>query len=253
MSHLAAKNEYGGMMAPTGFQWQARAVFQVGGTKGGTVSNAWNFIWAGTGSPTPAQQTTLMQAVRDFYVANVPPGNQLETFFGPQFVSTGNSQLVELYNVDTSDPHHALGSPVNVLPFTTSTLSGGNPMPNECSVVLSLRAAYGTDPEHEGATRPRASDRGRVYLGPFAVASITTTPGISTTQYATVATTLQGTIINNIGRLKDTAAAANWLLAIWSRKEEVFKQATQYSLDNNWDTQRRRSLSAPLLTWTPIP
>src|SRR5262249_44391393 len=121
----------------------------------------------GTGNPTSTDWGALCADVKKFYTGTFGAGDHTYAYLGKQVFTAGNVHEVALYELDVSDPAHYFGSPVNVLPFNIATTGATNPLPNEVAAVVSLRAAYGTDPEHNGTLRPRADDRGRFYFGPL--------------------------------------------------------------------------------------
>jgi hypothetical protein len=116
---------------------------------------------------------------------------------------------------------------------------------------MSFRADYGSDPEHGGSTRPRADDRGRVYIGPLhlvAIAEITLPSG------QVIAQPLQqmnDTISGALTTLINTSFTHNWQLSVWSRKHGQFKPVVAKAINNEFDTMRRRQPAVTLQNWIP--
>jgi hypothetical protein len=231
----------------------ARANFLCAGDQSASVSNTFFFKWETTGVPSSSDWTALAGIVRDFFIT-VPTGasNKISAYLGQQVSTVANAHEVAIYQIDTSDPHHYFGSPVSVLPFTTTTVDSAGHLPQESACCLSFRAAYGTDPEHSGTTRPRASDRGRVYIGPLGqstISSVTVPGGMNMTVVAPTFVTLLGQAAK---WLFATANVANFIWSVWSRKEAVFKNIFDFAVNNDFDTQRRRSSGQALQVWNPI-
>jgi hypothetical protein len=218
------------------------------------VSNTLLFRWISTGNPTGVDWDALCQAVRDFYITtgSTPATSAIESHLGSQISLATNVHDVSIYQIDPTDPHHYFGSPVHTLPFSLTAAGTGGPFPQESCLALSFRAAYNTDPEHSGSTRPRASDRGRIYIGPLdagAAMSVTTPAGTQ----LTVAT--PNTMNAWIGAAKKLWAAVQTLgffWSVWSRKEQLFKNIVDWAVNNDLDSQRRRSSGQALQTWTPF-
>jgi hypothetical protein len=232
--------------------YAARVTHLCAGDDSGSVSNTFMFRFTGAGVPSSTNLDDL--ATQAIAMYNTGPGTNpaLGALLGPQFPRVANTSEVAIYDLDLADPAHAYGSPVNVRFFTLAGAAGGTPLPNECAVVLSFRAAYGTDPEHAGTTRPRASDRGRVYLGPWGTSQILAVTPPTGGSVATVAVAAKNTIIGAYRAMVAASLTTLWEASVWSRKEQLFKPVAQYAYDDLWDTQRRRSSADPLHTWLPV-
>jgi hypothetical protein len=117
-------------------------------------------------------------------------------------------------------------------------------------MVLSFHAGYGTDPEHSGITRPRASDRGRLYLGPLHTGVIGSVALPNGTQIATIQTPVITVVLNAFSTLFSNLAGHNWSLSVHSRKEQLLKAVQYKAMDNSFDTMGRREVEPPgLQTW----
>jgi hypothetical protein len=229
-----------------------RATFVSAGDKSASASNTFYFRWSATGTPVATDWAAAMTAVQHFYTAS-PTGTSLKVqqFLGRQISGATNASELATYEIDTTDIHHAFGSPVSVQPFTVAVGAAG-PWPQESAIALSFRAAYGTDPEHDGTTRPRASDRGRVYIGPLdRSAGVAVLTPIGT--YMTVADPGVTDLLAKAAKALFAAAqTAGWIWSIWSRKQGVFKDVADYAVNDDFDSQRRRSSGQALQNWVSI-
>jgi hypothetical protein len=231
-----------------------RATLTASGDRSNTVSNTFTVRWMGGGAPVIGDWTGAANAVKGFYNTTPSGSPQPVAFYlGMQCSSSTNAAAVDVYQIDPHTPAHYFGSPVFTLPFTLHASGNGGPYPQESAVCLSFRSAYVGDPEHEGATRPRASDRGRVYLGPLdagAATSIVSPIGTQTTQ---LSSTFKNVLIGAAKALYAAFQAIGFAWTVWSRKEQIFKNVTSYAVNDDLDTQRRRSSGQPLQIWTPFP
>jgi hypothetical protein len=135
----------------------------------------------------------------------------------------------------------AHGSPERIDTFVLGDMiTGGVGYPSELAVCMSFHSLYGGDVEFAPGSRPRARDRGRVYIGPL-VRSVGDQDAL--TQAIRVSQTTRETVVQAGGRLRATAAI-NW--SVWSRKAAALKVATLVSCDDAFDVQRRRG-EAPLV------
>jgi hypothetical protein len=229
-----------------------KATLRCAGDQSSAISNTFCFKYTGSGTPTFLNDIDVMDQVKNFYNTGYSANPALATQFGPQFPRGANDSEVAVYAIDVADPHHYFGSPVATSFFTLGGAAGGTPLPNECAVVMSFRANYGSDPEHSGSMRPRASDRGRVYLGPFGTSQILTVSPPTGGTIATITAALHGAITRALQHLHDDAASVNWQWSVWSRREQLFKPVADYALDDLWDTQRRRSAQTAIQTWNAV-
>jgi hypothetical protein len=161
--------------------------------------------------------------------------------------------MLDVYNLDLLDDKHHFGSPVQTYLKTPGTPGTSNPLPNEVAVSLSYRAAYGTDPEHDGVQRPRAQDRGRTYIGPLQTGAIATATAPNGTVVAVVDPTFITRILTSFTTLRVNAFGHQFDLSVWSRHDHQLKEAFYKAVDNSFDTQRKREVEPPgLQNWITI-
>lgn len=185
--------------------------------------------------------------------------------------------LIEFYNTGAGSPSHAVANALSTVvdrgtgvslfkyylldghldgsahgsPFRTDTWTIGSAVgtltnfPSEVAVCLTYHTAYLTDPEFgTGGSRPRARDRGRIYLGPLR------------NQIALLATDNEPVLDPDWAQA--FAAAASRLVADtdttwvqWSRKNVATNVVSSGWVDNAFDTQRRRGPDATSrLAWS---
>lgn len=229
--------------------YQARVTFHASGSKSDTASNSFNFLWLADLLPVTTDYNALATAVKGFYTTGSP---LIKTYLGSQINRGTNQVETAIYDLDLADAHHYLGSPVFIQTWTLSGASGSQPLPNECAAVFSYRAGYGTDPEHSGTNRPRASDRGRIYVGPLDASAVEGAVAPDGTIFAVLSAAFVNAMKAAGQNLGPAAFAAGWQWSVWSRKEQLFKKVLDYAVDNTTDTQRRRGADDPLQNWIAI-
>jgi hypothetical protein len=187
------------------------------------VVNTWTF--AAEADLDAGMLTTLESALTDFYNGNTVAGTGLSVanFIGPTMSRT-IAPTFKHYDLDGHLNGTAVGSPVRVQPMALlGAGNGGTGLPAEVSCCLSSHADFGTDAEFGpgGLSRPRARDRGRVY-----------------------------TLIDAGRRLFSfPSLPASWV--VWSRKAAAVKNVVAISVDDAFDTQRRRGERPNVrTTWT---
>jgi hypothetical protein len=207
----------------------------------------------GTGTPATSDLNAVATATKGFWNTTPPLStNPVGYYISSSVARDVNACLIDMYNLNLTDPHHYYGSPVYTLPFTLFATEGTpKPLPNEVAATLSYHSAYGSDPEHAGGTRPRASDRGRAYIGPLEWLAANNVVSAGMAKPVLDFTFIQ-TCLASYKRTMATAPPPNWLPAVWSRKEQVFKQVTHYAMDNSFDTIRKRGDTPGLKTWTAL-
>jgi hypothetical protein len=156
-------------------------------------------------------------------------------------LSRSAAPTVRHYDVTTHLDGSDAGSPLRIgfLDLLgapgTGTYSGLN-LPAEVATCLSFHSAYGSDVEFGVGSRPRARDRGRVYIGPLNGASINIE---GTTHRAIVGTEIRDALIHAAQAMR-AALAPDILWCTWSRKAARVGPVTHCSVDDAFDTQRRR-------------
>jgi hypothetical protein len=106
------------------------------------------------------------------------------------------------------------------------------------SIVLSMRGSYGSDVEFGPGSRPRAHDRNRMFLGPWSVATIAEDSTVSTARPSSgIRTDLLAAADQKLNLM---AVGAGWHPLVFSPATWQSLAVAEYSVDNAFDTQRRR-------------
>lgn len=166
----------------------------------------------------------------------IPSGhNAIAGMIGPQISRVNFACVTKFYDLAghlDGTPH---GSPVAVRDWTLGPMiPGAKGLPSECACALSFRADYADDPEFSSTTRPRARDRGRIYIGPITVSS---TEEEALTSRVKVTQSARETLVTQGAALRDVAGFA-W--AVWSRRNAILEPVVAVWADDAIDIQRRR-------------
>jgi hypothetical protein len=170
-----------------------------------------------------------------------------------------NACTITYYDVTAQLGGLSLGAPIGITPFTLGATDPGPvfPLPSQVAVCIGYRAAYGTDQEHgvaetvpsdarairEGApathaavSKPRASDRGRFYLGPLQSELLDSTPGeIAPSAYADF-----DIAANVLLSTQGAGLAGQFNAVVWSRRLARVKQVKFFYVDEAFATIRKR-------------
>lgn len=153
---------------------------------------------------------------------------QLTTFYAAidQIMSSllaTSGHRVRVYNLADDKPR----APVIDQVFTAITAPAANTLPPEVALCISFQA-----PQQSGV--PQARRRGRVFLGPWGTAFVTSASGRpNSTNLATISTALQNL-------LDASQAATTWAWAVYSPTAGQAIEVTSAWVDDEFDIQRRR-------------
>lgn len=185
---------------------------------------------------------TEVDAVTDslvtFYSTAPAGGDSIASMIGNQISRTAlvNINVYDLTGHLDGSPH---GSPILIQSFALPAHVGAGPdLPAEIAVCLSFRAEYATDVEFAPGARPRARDRGRIYLGPLGTGMLTQD---GTTGRVFVNATQRISMRDKMRELRDAAGHA-W--SVWSRKNAILEPVSAVWVDDAFDIQRRRGEKA---------
>jgi hypothetical protein len=240
------------MPAPNPY-YLARVKMPTSGDRSSSVSNNLALLFASETDPVSADFAAAATALEGLY-NNGAFEYAISSVISTEVSRVANACSVEFYNVTGAlGVGEAMGSPVAIVDWTMGPNSGGagnQSLPAQIASVLSFRTTYGSDVEFGVHTRPRADDRGRIYLGPLSGKVLGTdgdTPPrcVFTSDWLSVISQELSLLITNLN-------AANWQLMVWSRKEAAMKVVDEKSADLVPDTQRRRADNRGLLVWAPI-
>jgi len=214
------------------------------------MSNDFVYAPVGTGVADVPTASALASAVVGFY--NTHSGTMVQAVGSYFALSLQKSAgfTVRVYDITS---HLAVGAihgpPIATISTAASYTAAGSasPMPEGVAMALSYRADYGTLPEfirdpvtHKVTGRPRATKRGRIYVGPLIAAAFTN----DSTTFRTKILPQFGTdcmkSLQNINQLHD-ASSNPWLLQVWSKKNASVSPLVETWYDDRPDYQRRRA------------
>lgn len=196
------------------------------------VVNTWHFS---NDNPTVTDFDNVRDMLRDFFTLNpnVPGAATagLQSYLAGALVT--NTALVRAYNL--ADPTPRI--PVYQSEFTLSGLGGGTPLPSEVALVLSFQ---GTRVSGEA----QAGKRNRKYIGPWAASASSATGRPTSGAMLTMRAAAR--------RMREASAASvNWEWVWYSETTGDSGIIEGGWVDDAWDTQRRRGLSATTRgTWS---
>lgn len=197
-----------------------------------------NFCFANPGVISDSDRDAIITALDHFYndVASGAPAS-LSSFIGNQMSRTAQP-VVRFFDITASLSGTPSGSPVKMGTLThLDAAANASVLPTEVACALSFHSEYNFDVEFGPHTRPRARDRGRIYVGPLSQGVI---------DYDL--TTFQPKVIFLLRDTLNSAAQALWAetqvittrWAVWSRKAARTSEVIGSSVDDAFDIQRRR-------------
>jgi hypothetical protein len=192
----------------------------------------------------PADLDAITAALFDFYrLTAAPQVSAVSTYLGPA-LSRSTTVALRFYDIDGHLDGSPVGSPerTDMAAFDLLGSASATGLPSEVAVCLTLYAAFGSDVEFGPGTRPRARDRGRVYIGPLNQNAMTTALGRTRPEP---------------GFVQDLAEAGARLarapmgpkLSVWSRRAGLVRPVERVSVDDAFDTQRRRGIAPTAKTF----
>jgi hypothetical protein len=253
----------------------ARVVLPDGNTFEDTASIGFTFEAVSATAIAPADVQTVISNYFNLRVgAMVDP---LASYMSPEISRAANGCSIEIYDVTDHLDGTPSGSPLSIQTFTMAASGSSSPLPAQLAAVIAYRAAYGADLErgttetvkstdsaidqgapatHTGISRPRASDRGRIYLGPLnlttlkaLVAPAAGTAGVLSDQFMSDALIWA---TDNLGTHAGIAGGA-FSNVVWSRARAAVKLIGWIAVDAAVGVIRKRADTVinRVLTWTP--
>lgn len=212
-----------------------RAIMQAStGLPADQIVNDWAFYYL-AGAPDAAAYQDVEDVVSGFYRDTQANTHAVGEYISP-YVDRAATHELASYQM----AYPTMGSPAHTSAWLGPvTPAAANPFPAECAAVLSFQADYTGILEHSGTTRPRASRRGRVYIGPLMTNALETT----TPPYMLDTTFLQ-TLRQAAIAMRAAAELVGWRWVVWSRKLQTVNAVVGGWTDNAPDTQRRRGPKA---------
>lgn len=197
-----------------------------------------SFTFSQAGGILPGDMDDIFTALNQFYEAvDALVLNPVISYIGPA-VSRSAPVVVRFYDIDGHLNGSPAGSPVriNASDWSPGASASATGLPSEVAVCLTAYADFGSDVEFGPGTRPRARDRGRVYIGPLNTTAQTTAIGRTRPDPA-----LLTNLAEAGARLARAPMGPDWV--VWSRRAAAVKNVTSVSVDDAFDTQRRRGIA----------
>jgi hypothetical protein len=194
-----------------------------------------------TGPMTTTDAGELLTVVKNSMTA-IPTGgtHSPSAWYSGVISRVANSGTIKVYDVSAHLDGSPAGSPVATGVFTPSAKLSVNSLPEGLAIAITEQAPYGTDVEFAPGSRPRARDRGRIYMGPLD-ATATTTDANGAGVVASSPTTDFLQWIKSIALKTLTTSANAFWLGVWSRVGGWVKQLAQAYIDNRPDYIRLRA------------
>lgn len=222
------------------------------------VSN--DFIIEATGSDTTldfVDSTTPQGLIESFY--NAPrTTNAVGAYINADISRATNACRIDWYDITAHLDGSPAGSPFRTDMFSLVAAAGGLALPPQCAAVIAVRRDYNTDIEHgvtatlptddkaqdegapvthSGLTKPRARDRGRLYLGPLTTACLTGTSGTLSTTFVNDLTAA----INACFDTQNSTAHNQFNIVQWSRRNASVNPTRWFYINEAMGTVRRRA------------
>lgn len=215
-------------------------VVTIGKVSGIPEDNVQNsFAFHVSGGPGSAEGDNITERLAHFYNDPGSTGtNPIRDYLARSIDADVQAVKLQHYNITghlEGDPH---GAPYYETSFAL-TNTAETALPDEIACVLSFNSSYGSDVEFgAGGTRPRARDRGRIYIGPLATNTLTTA---STTHEVMFE---EDFLTDVVAAASDLKGDLEIVWSVWSRVDAVLKPVVHIWADNAVDVQRRRGTKA---------
>lgn len=183
--------------------------------------------------PSSGTLDTLRDAIILFYNASHSPHFALSDYMSQSLSIASETNLITWYLLDghlDGTPH---GAPIRQDLWTLGSTDSGS-LPDEVAAVITYQRAYGSDVEFGPGVRPRARDRGRLYIGPFGPLALGQD---SVTKEPFVAAAL-GPVLEEAALHLITDSSSMW--SQWSRANATTAPVVGGWVDDAFDSQRRR-------------
>lgn len=199
---------------------------------------------------TQGKLEALGAAFANFYNA-VPTGrpSSVGSFLSSVLSRGANHMVIRFYDITNHLDGSPAGSPIQDYITALTAAQAGDSMPTEvamCATIESVGRGEAPVESPDGpdadlkVDRPRQRNTGRIYLGPFLRAAAVEQTNYNRPNAAFRQTVRQAfkDLAVAVGNIPD--APAVWDLGVWSRKDAIIRAAGFISIDDAWDTQRRR-------------
>lgn len=222
------------------------------------------FVFGALGSTPGGLRDVCAPEVANFYTTPfTAPGftaQSIGAYLGSSVDRGADKCRVETYTLqsaaDSLVPVTPIGSPIGTSTFTMPTALGTDELPREVAACLSYHGNLAGLAEDtpggvtgpKGDTHPAARKRGRLYLGPLNHAMLgagVNGPGVKPEFRSVVTQAARALALAVAAALEGLA----WM--VWSRVAHSISPILGGFMDDAFDTQRRRGISASTRTlWT---
>lgn len=196
--------------------------------------------------PLLAGITLALASLEAFFKTATTSGFALQSFLSPSLSTGAASSEISWYDLTGHlDGTRRGAGPIQTNTWNLTSLGADPALPDQIACALSYHSDYGTDVEFGVGTRPRARDRGRVFIGPLAAGN--TVDDDATTHEPMWGVSFRDTIAAAATRL--LSDGVGW--SVWSRRDAALKPVVGGWIDNRPDVQRRRAqLASSRVSWT---
>lgn len=202
------------------------------------VQNRFAFT-TGTVPASVAELAEISSLIDNFYNAAQSTGVGVTHWMASSLNPANNSHSIDFYDLTGHLNGTSHGSPFRTEPFTLAGLPANEGLPDECAICISYHSDFGVDRESVGNTRPKARDRGRMYIGPLATGCVSIP---DPNKEAVVTPNCLSTMRDAMSTLVVNPNLVTWCL--WSRADAALKPVVGGFVDNAFDVQRRRGNAA---------
>lgn len=199
------------------------------------VVNTFVFDGLTLGGSASTEMDALTVAVSAFYNGS-HSHTGISGFMSAAMSAASEANEISYYRIDGHLDGSAHGAPIRTDLWTLAAPDATS-LPDEVSAVVTYARAYGSDVEFGTHTRPRARDRGRVFVGCLGASAIDTD---ATTKECYLASAFI-TALAHAGADLITNSAPTGAWSQWSRVNASVAPVTNGWVDDRPDTQRRRA------------
>lgn len=200
-----------------------------------------DFIFEQLGTSTNLVLSGVADILNTFFTGTVTgQTNSLDKYISATIQRNPIPGVLRMYDITAHLDASASGPPIYEEDFYLIHSPGApQPLPEEVACCISYQSLYGTDPEFAPGARPRATHRGRVYIGPLD-ASVTATGPNAEFAFATAFLNDLEAAFNNMIQLETGGVADVPSIVQWSRKMARVLPIADTWMNNAADTRRRR-------------
>lgn len=180
------------------------------------------------------------QAVQNFYTTvPAPSTGKVSDYIGPTISRAALACQFKVYDLTGHLDGSAHGSPKKIVTWTMPAGTSSSGLPSEVACAVSFHGGYVGDPEFtQSGARPRARDRGRVFIGPL-INSAGQEMGLEQSSRPTSTFRI---LLKDAANVLMNDVTGAW--SVWSRKNATIIPVVGGWVDDSYDTVRRRGEKA---------